>query len=247
MKNYKFYAIMVVIIFFFLLGLGSAADATPKDDAYHYMKNGIDDRLYNELWRFNAVDNNSQIMITFLLSDPDNLTSFRKIQVQVIVLQEGRPPLQGSHQSQGYGGDRNSPMFEIDKSGFSPDPSLNQNIKVWGEVLDETTGEPIAWDLVYQPAANPWFSIPLQQHIGHIKGDWMKWLVYMPSANVTGSIVIGNRTHKIAGTGYHDHYWGRFALSDPQITWAETSVPDGWFQSDFRRDSGGRDKCISGN
>ena len=153
---------------------GSAADAAPKDDAYHYMKNGVDDQLYNEMWRFNAVDNNTKIMITFLLSDPDNLTSFRKIQVQAVVLQEGQPLLQGSHQSQGYGGDRNSPMFEIDKSGFSSDQSLNPNLKVWGEVLDETTGEPIAWDLVYQPAANPWFSIPLQQHIGHLKGDWMR-------------------------------------------------------------------------
>ena len=229
MKNYKPHGIMVIIIFFFLSGAGAAADASPKDDAYHYMKNGIDDQLYNEIWRFDGMDNGTQFMITFLLSDPDNLTASRKIQVHAVVLQEGRPPLQGSHQSQGYGGDRNSPMFEIDKSGFSPDQAPNPNLKVWGEVLDEATGEPISWDLVYQPAATPWFSIPVQQHIGHIKGDWMKWLVYMPSANVTGSIIIGNRTHEIAGMGYHDHYWGRFALNDPQITWAEASVPGDGF------------------
>jgi hypothetical protein len=95
--------------------------------------------------------------------------------------------------------------------------------------LDETTGEPIAWDLVYQPSASPWFSIPVQPHIGHLKGDWMKWLVYMPSANVTGSITIGNRTLNIDGIGYHDHFWGRFALSDPQITWAEASEPGDGF------------------
>ncbi len=225
MISYRPHAIMVIIIFLLLSGLGAAADAAPKDDAYHYMKNGVDDRLYNEMWRFNAVDNNTQFMITFLLGDPDNLTSSRKIQVQAVVLQEGRPPLQGSRQSRGYGGDRNSPLFEIDKSGFSPDQAPRPNLKVWGEVLDETTYEPIAWDLIYQPAANPWFSIPVQQHIGHIKGDWMKWLVYMPSANVTGSITIGNRTQSIHGIGYHDHIWGRFALNDPQITWAEASVP----------------------
>ena len=225
MKSYKHHAIMIIIIFFFLSGAGAAADAAPKDDAYHYMKNGVDDRLYNELWRFNAVENDSQFMISFLLSDPDNLTSSRKIQVQAVFLQEGRPPLQGSHQSQGYGGDRNSPMFEIDKCGFSADQESNPKLKVWGKVLDETTGEPMAWDLVYQPAANPWFAIPVQQHIGHLKGDWMKWLVYMPSANVTGSITVGNRTLNIHGVGYHDHLWGRFALNDPQITWAEASVP----------------------
>jgi hypothetical protein len=96
-------------------------------------------------------------------------------------------------------------------------------------VLDETTGEPIAWELVYQPAASPWFSIPVQPHIGHLKGDWMKWLVYMPSANVTGSITVGNRTLNIDGIGYHDHFWDRFALSDPQITWAEASEPGDGF------------------
>jgi len=44
------------------------------------LKTGVDDQLYNELWRFNGADNNSQFMITFLLSDPENLTSSRKIQ-----------------------------------------------------------------------------------------------------------------------------------------------------------------------
>lgn len=229
MKSYKLHAIMIIIIFSFLSGVGTADDAAPKDDAYHYLKTGVDDQLYNELWRFNGADNNSQFMITFLLSDPENLTSSRKIQVQAVVLQEGHLPLQGTHKSQGYGGDHNSPMFEIDKSGFSSEQVPSPNLKVWGEVLDETTGEPIAWDLVYQPAASPWFSIPVQPHIGHLKGDWMKWLVYMPSANVTGSITIGNRTLNIDGIGYHDHFWGRFALSDPQITWAEASEPGDGF------------------
>jgi hypothetical protein len=118
MRCYKPYTMMIIIIFSFLSGAGTAADAAPKDDAY-------------------------QFMITFLLSDPENLTSSRK---------------------------------------------------------DETTGEPIAWDLVY-----------------------------MPSANVTGSITPGNRTLNIDGIGYHDHFWGRFALSDPQITWAEASEPGDGF------------------
>ena len=93
---------MIIIIFSFLSSVGTADDAAPKDDAYHYLKTGVDDQLYNELWRFNGADNNSQFMITFLLSDPENLTSSRKIQVQAVVLQEGHLPLQGTHQSLGY-------------------------------------------------------------------------------------------------------------------------------------------------
>ena len=93
MRCYKPYTMMMIIIFFFLSGAGTAADAAPKDDAYHYMKTGVDDQLYNELWRFNGADNNSQFMITFLLSDPENLTTSRKIQAQAVVLQEGQLPL----------------------------------------------------------------------------------------------------------------------------------------------------------
>ncbi len=78
MKSYKLHAIMIIIIFSFLSGVGTADDAAPKDDAYHYLKTGVDDQLYNELWRFNGADNNSQFMITFLLSDPENLTIFQK-------------------------------------------------------------------------------------------------------------------------------------------------------------------------
>lgn len=225
MRCYKPHIMMIIImiILFFLSFVGAASDPAPKDNAYHYMKNGVDDHLYNELWRFNGADNKTQFMITFLLSDPENLTSSRKIQVQIVVWQEGQPPLQGSHQSQGYGGDRNSPMFDMDRSGFSSDPAPGLNLKVWGEVLDEVTKVPVAWDLLYEPTASPWFSIPVQPHIGHHQGDWMKWLVYMPSANVSGAITVGNSTLSINGKGHHDHFWGRFALIDPEIAWAQAS------------------------
>lgn len=216
-------AIMILIVAFFLPGIGWAVDASPKDDAYHYMANGVDDQLYNEWWYFDVADNDSQFQVVYLLSDPDNISSARKIQVQAVAMQDGRPHAMGVHQSRGYGGDRNSPMFDIDKSGFSTEEE--PNLRVWGEVEDSATGETIRWDLVYQPTASPWFSIPVQAHIGHLKSDWMKWLVYMPSAQVTGTLTIGNMTKSLQGTGYHDHAWGRFALSDPQITRASVSVP----------------------
>jgi hypothetical protein len=114
-------------------------------------------------------------------------------------------------------------MFDIDKSGFSTEEE--PNLRVWGEALDSASGDPIRWDLVYQPTARPWFAIPVQEHIGHLKGDWIKWLVYMPSAQVTGTLTIGNRTKSLQGIGFHEHAWGRFALSDPQITRASVSVP----------------------
>lgn len=215
--------IMIAVVALFFSGTGWAVDASPKDDAYHYMANGVDDQLYNEWWYFDVADNDSQFMVVYLLSDPENISSAQKIQVQAVAMQDGRPHVQGQHKSSGYGGDRNSPMFDIDKSGFSSEEE--PNLRIWGEVEDSATGDPIRWDLLYQPMESPWFAIPVQAHIGHIKGDWMKWLVYMPSAQVTGTLTIGNRTKSLQGTGYHEHAWGRFAFSDPQITRASVSVP----------------------
>ncbi len=225
-----------IVAFLFLSGMGWAVDASPKDDAYHYMPNGVDDQLYNEWWHFDLADNDTQFQVVYLLSDPDNISSERKILVQAVAMQDGQPHAMGQHHSRGYGGDRNSPMFDIDKSGFSTEEE--PNLRVWGEVEDSATGDPIRWDLVYQPTASPWFAIPVQVHIGHLKGDWIKWLVYMPSAQVTGTLTIGNRTRSLQGTGYHEHAWGRFALSDPQITRASVSVPLEEFSLAFAEISG---------
>jgi len=218
-----------------IVGTG-AVDASPKDDAYHYMSNGIDDQLYQEWWTFHATDNDTHLMLLYLLSDPENRSSARKIEVQAVIMQDEKPILQGEHFSRGYGGDINSPMLDIDKSGFSLEDESNLHVK--GEAEDRASGEPIQWDLVFEPLARPWFAIPVQAHFGHIKGDWIKWLAYMPSAQVTGSINIGNRTIPIRGTGCHDHAWGRFSLSDPRIITASACYPLEAFSLSFFEVSG---------
>ena len=238
-------ALIIASIIFSLLSVaGSAVNANPKDNAYHYMKNGIDDQLYNEWWHFNGRDDSTdtEFMLTFLLSDPDNLTSLRRIQVQAVLLREGEPSMTGSHHSGGFGADRSRAMFDMDKSGFSTDEM--GKINVWGEVKDEATGQPFSWDLTYEPAADPWYAIPTQAKAG--TSGWVKWLVYMPSANLTGSITAGNSTLDVNGTGYHDHIWGRFPLSDSQFTWAEASDPDRNFSLSYREISGGEKEAYIG-
>ena len=238
--------IVVIIIVSIIISMfsvaGSAVNANPKDNAYHYMKNGIDDQLYNEWWYFNGEDNGTHFMLTFLLSDPDNLTSLRKILVQAVLLQDGEPPMTGSHHSGGFGADRSLTMFDMDKSGFSTDEM--GIINVWGEVEDKAAGQPFRWDLTYEPVADPWYAIPTQAKVDQF--GWMKWLVYMPAASVTGSITIGNRTVDINGTGYHDHVWGRFPLSDSQFTWAEASNPAENFSLSYREISGGEREAYVG-
>ncbi len=218
------------IIAFSLLFLsvpGTAADASLKDDAYHYLHNGIDDQLYNEWWYFNGVSNDTQFSISYFLSDPENLTGLRKLQVRAIVLEEGKPAVTGLHQSRGFGGDKNGPNVDIDQSGFSYEDE--SNFQVRGTVEDISSGAPIQWDLAYESAATPWFATPVQAHVGHTKGDWMKWLVYMPSARVTGTLSWDNQTRNVEARGYHDHSWGRWAFNDPQWNWVQVSAPEDGF------------------
>lgn len=221
------YSVAIIFFIVILSGIGLAADASPKDDAYHYMKNGVDDQIYNEWWYFNGLGNDSQFMILYIISDPENLTGSRKLQAWAVVMEDGKSPAIGSRQSRGFGGDLNSPTFDLDQSGFSP--LDNSGIRIWGNVPESSPAPSIKWDLKYQPATSPWFGIPVQSHVGHLKGDWMKWLVYMPSANVSGSIIVDNKTLSIDGVGYHDHCWGRWALNDPSSVWMETSNPQEGF------------------
>jgi len=128
------YAIAILSVLL-LSGTGLAADASVKDDAYHYMRNSIDDNLYNEWWYFNAISNNSQFFVFYLLCDPDNLTGSGKLQVLAAVLEDGKPPIIGLRQSRGFGGDRNSPTLDLDQSGFALQDGSNLN--VWGRASDE--------------------------------------------------------------------------------------------------------------
>jgi len=217
--------LMALFSFIFLANpCTGAVDASAEDDAYHYMKNSINDQLYQEWWRFCVQDNETQLMLFYLLSDPDNISQNRKIEVQALTMQEVQPAAFGAHQSGGFGGDRRSPMLEIDGSGFSPQGE--SDLHVWGSVEGSTPGgEDISWDLTFQPLASPWFAIPVQAHLGLLAGDWIKWLVYMPSSQVRGRLTIGNKSLDIRSKGYHDHAWGRFPLSDLRMTTAWATEP----------------------
>lgn len=228
MRDYNVHLLAVLSAVIIFLSCGSmAAESSLKDDAYHYMHNGIDDQLYNEWWYFNGISNDTQFFFNYFLGDPENITGLRKIRVVALVLEDGRQPILGIHDSRGFGGDRSNPLIDIDQSGFS---ALNESTyRISGSISDIMVGMPIQWDLTYRSAVSPWFATPVQMHVGHIKGDWMKWLVYMPSANVTGTITIDNETRSISAVGYHDHNWGRWAFNDAQWNWAQVSAPEDGF------------------
>jgi hypothetical protein len=226
---------LLTIIFLVSPGVG-AVEASAEDDAYHYMKNGMNDQLYQEWWRFYVQDNDTQLMLLYLLSDPDNISQNGKIQVQALAMLEGGAVASGSHQSRGFGGDRRSPMLEIDGSGFSLEG--DSDLHVWGALEKRPGSEAMSWDLTFQPLASPWFAIPVQAHLGLLAGDWIKWLVYMPSSQVRGRLTTGNKTVDVMGKGYHDHAWGRFPLADVRMTTAWAAEPLEGFSLSFAEITG---------
>lgn len=215
-------------IFLLALSLGlpaAAIEVSLSDDAFHYVHNGIDDQLYNEWWYFNGISSDAQFIFCYLISDPENITGLRKIQVLAMLMDD--PAVVAVHQSKGYGGDRNNPSFDIDQSSIT---ALNASTyRIFGSARDLLSGQPVDWDLTYRAIFNPWFATPVQINIGNTDGGWMKWLVYMPSARVTGTITANNQTRKINATGYHDHNWGRWVYNDPQWNWAWVSKPEDGF------------------
>jgi hypothetical protein len=219
-KMHPFPAVLLILIAW----PAQAADAGLKDDAYHFMR-GVDDDLYNEWWYFNGISSDTQFLVSYFLSDPENASGRRRIQTLAAVL-DGSPVV-ALHQSGGFMADQKNPEVDLGRSGFR---ALNGSAyRIWGRAEDILTGRPVEWDLTYLAALDPWFPTPVQVRVGHIPKGWMKWLVYMPSARVSGTLTVNGQTRKISAVGYHDHNWGRWAFNDPQWNWAQVSRPSDGF------------------
>ena len=237
-------ALRILFALLILSPAGLAADASLKDDAFHYMRGGANDYLYTEWWYFNGISNNTQFLLTYFLTDPDNTLGQRTIMVRAVVADGGLKPVIATRSSKGFGADRNNPSVDLAQS--TAEALDGSTYKVSGDAADEITGSSIRWDLTYRAALSPWYPMPTQNTIGHIVGDWMKWLVYMPSARVSGIVSIGNKTIDIDGIGYHDHIWGKWAFNDPTWIWAQVSVPEENFSLVLRDITGANRNIILG-
>ena len=164
----KMALLMALFSLIFLVNLRSSWNASAEDDAYHYMKNGIDDQLYQEWWRFMSQDNETQLMLLYLLNDPDNISQNRKIEVQALAMQEGGwLPSARIRAGALAWRDRRSPMLEIDGSA-----SLRESlISTYGarQKAVPQENEDIR-DLTFQPLASPWLPSP-SGSLGHNAGD----------------------------------------------------------------------------
>ncbi len=112
---------------------------------------------------------------------------------------------------------------------WSPEPGVVR-VRVTmdpGFVFSGTSPGRVALDLTLRSTAPGFIAGPLAIP----GGQDISWTVAMPSARVSGTVRVGDRTYRLRDApGYHDHNFGDFDLADPAHggwDWSQVHLPEG--------------------
>jgi len=200
---------------------------TLRDDAFHYQDyaNSPGAFWYTEWWYFNFHDPVAGVdgICTLAVFNPGDIDDLGAASLTAAVFLPGETIA-----------DHAIEYFRISDWSASYDKCDVMLGKTHFEALDERTYRVIAetsdgatlFDLTYTQADQPVF---LAKDV-HGKDDpWevSSWLVYMPSARVSGTVRYKGRTWRLQNAiGYHDHDWGMWHEYAKTWSWAYMSNPD---------------------
>ena len=222
-------------IFFLCLAAWALADGgvspvTRQDDAYHFASfaDGRHDGNFAEWWYFNLVEPEQGVQAIFAYSvvDPANKTGRGLSSVLAVAYVAGGPHQEGAY----------LPPDSFAASGDQADVTVGEDLPAGGriEVIDDRRyrivgtvagAHSIAWNLVYTRQGDSWFAAD-RRHVGRLPWEQMSWLVYMPSASVSGTMTVDDRVYRLRGArGYHDHNWGEWIPGIVTWNWAQYSGP----------------------
>jgi len=222
-------------IFFLCLAAWALADGgvspvTRQDDAYHFaaFADGRHDGNFAEWWYFNLVEPEQGVQAIFAYSvvDPANKTGRGLSSVLAVAYVAGGPHQEGAY----------LPPDSFAASGDQADVTVGEGLPDGGriEVIDDRRyrivgtvagAHSIAWNLVYTRQGDSWFAAD-RRHVGRLPWEQMSWLVYMPSASVSGTMTVDDRVYRLRGArGYHDHNWGEWIPGIVTWNWAQYSGP----------------------
>jgi hypothetical protein len=214
-----------------------ASGPTGRDDGYHYelFRDGAHDGRYVEWWYFNLADPSSGLSLAFTYSilDPENRTGLGSTELLAAAFTEDGL----FHESELLPADRfhGSPASAalVVDGGGSVEVIDERTYHVTGAVAGD---HEISWDLTYVARRPPWLGGE-DEAVGLLPWERMSWLVYMPAALVSGDVTIDGRTQALTGvSGYHDHNWGEWILTDVIWNWGQYSEPGLDLEiGDFRR------------
>ena len=193
------------------------------NDGYHFQswEGSPYNAAYNEWWYFNLYDvkNDLQAIFTYQVADPLNLTGEGLSDMTVVVYQGKKTVVE----SDLY------PLSSFTASSSAANVTLGPNkVSTAGPdtyfVTGSTQDGRLSWSLIFDRVAPSWFA---GDHIDVGPPSWeqMSWLVYMPRANVLGSLFVDGHRYSINTSGYHDHNWGQWDFASVVWNWAQYSQP----------------------
>jgi hypothetical protein len=204
-------------------GFCNHGEAIKRDDAFHYKywEGTPYDVAYTEWWYFNLYDASQdlQAIFSYQVVDPSNVSGQGTAFVSAAAYQDSS--IVNTFDL--------FPLSSFSASYSAANVALGHNrISALGQDTYQIEGSSsngrIAWNLEYQRASEPWCAA---DHVNVAPASWeqMSWLLYMPRALVTGTVIIDGDTYNVQSAGYHDHNWGEWDLAQVRWNWAQYSEP----------------------
>lgn len=215
----------LVLVLILMFASASFAQATIADDGYHFESFSSSQNVadYGEWWFFNFYQSDIKGVIQYSLWNPADASpsAFPSFGLMFVSIQRNSETLDVFFPI---------PWSYIVTSESTADLIMGpESISVAsgvytlnGYVADEF-GNEVSWNLQYVqqiPSLNGIRNLPTSP------SEKMNWFVQMPSAVVSGVIIVNGETVVIDARGYHDHNWGTWKLSDTVWNWFQTSTPD---------------------
>jgi hypothetical protein len=228
-----------------LLGLnayGQSQNIPEAADGYHFLDWLGTGHLadYTEWWYFNVYDssNNVQAIFSYLINNPSGQSGgvfpvgISEMAV-VAYTSAGIVSEEDAYAAHAFSAAYGKANAQVGSNSVTV---LNSDTY---QIAGATRDGRIAWDLTYQRAAPSWLA---GQRFNVASESWelMSWLLYMPSASVSGTLAVDGVSYSISAPGYHDHNWGEWDLTGVPWNWAQYSQPGLTFDlGDFPNKPGG--------
>ena len=223
-----------------------AAEATRRDDAYHFAlyASGEHAANYVEWWYFNLFDASSrlQLAVTYAILDPANISGFGTASLAVVAYTpDGAFTETNVAPPAAFGASPDQADVLI--AGTSR-PALNF-IQVLSDDVYRVTGavdgaHHVSWNLLYLRQSRSWLAFN-RTRVGVLPWEEMGWVQYMPGASVWGDVEIDGRHFRVSNVrGYHDHNWGTWIPFTVTWNWTQYFEPGLAFSiGDFRNSAAG--------
>jgi hypothetical protein len=213
-----------------------------SDDAYHFADWFGTGHLgaYTEWWYFNVYDtaNNVQAIFSYLITNPADMQGgllrlgFSEM-AAVAYTGSGIVTETDVYPAHAFSASYSAANVLIGANSVAVLDSDTYNIT--GASRDGR----ISWNLVYHRAAPSWFAAK-RFNVAPESWQLMSWLLYMPSAAVSGTLTIDGTAYTVNASGYHDHNWGEWNLTGVPWNWAQYAQPGLSFDlGDFPNKPGG--------